>query len=45
MTQTKGTIFKITGLIVIDYIVTAVLKESGLELNDKMAEVIFRMIK
>ncbi len=36
MAQSKGIQFKLTGLIVIDYIVSTVLRESGLDLGLKL---------
>lgn len=45
MTQNKGAFYKVTGLIVIDFIVTAVLRESGLDAAEKVANYAIKLMR
>ena len=45
MTQNKGTAYKVTGLIVVDYIISAVLRESGLEAAEKVTDYALILIR
>ncbi len=45
MTQHKAPLYKVTGLIVIDYIIAAVLRESGLDTAEKVTDYALKMIR
>lgn len=45
MTQNKGIVYKVTGLVVVDYVIGAVLRESGLEAVEKVAGYALKLMR
>jgi hypothetical protein len=45
MTQNKGKVYKVAGLVVVDYVIGAVLRESGLEAVEIVAGYTLKLMR